>query len=102
MHYMQERCPERVYLIGGLCEIILNGRGQISSACVGLGERIRKKPQVSSLDKNVLFTWCDRVNDMSTWCDRVNDMSTWCEWECDIGLMTCPRGGIGLNHWCYL
>ena len=56
MHYMQERCPERVYLIGGLCVITLNGRGQISSACVGLGERIRKKPQVSSLDKNVLFT----------------------------------------------
>ena len=44
MHYMQERCLERVYLIGGLCVIItLNGRGQISSACVGLGERIRKK-----------------------------------------------------------
>ena len=89
---MQERCPGRVYLVGGLCKIILNGRGQISSACVGLGERIRKNPQVSSLDKNVLFTWCDRVN----------DMSMWCEWECDIGLMTCPRGGIGLNHWCYL
>ena len=35
---------------------ILNGRGQISSACAGLvGERMREKPQVSSLDKNVLF-----------------------------------------------
>ena len=63
---MQERCRGRVYLIGGLCEI-LNGRGRISSACVGLiGERMRKKTQVSSLDNDVLFTWCDRVNDMST------------------------------------
>ena len=74
MHHMQERCPERVYLIGRLCVITLNGRGQISSACVGLVERIRKKPQVSSLDKNVLFLWCDRVNNMSTWCNRVKPL----------------------------
>lgn len=26
-----------------------------------VGERMREKPQVSSLDKNVLFTWCNRV-----------------------------------------
>ena len=26
-----------------------------------VGERMREKPQVSSLDKNVLFTCCDRV-----------------------------------------
>jgi len=31
-----------------------------------VGERMREKPQVSSLDKNVLFTWCDKVNDIST------------------------------------
>ena len=51
MHYTQERCPGRVYLIGRLCKI-LNGRGQISSACAGLvGERMCEKPQVSSLVK---------------------------------------------------
>ena len=51
LHYMQERCTGRVYLIKRLCKI-LNGRGQISSTCVGLvGERMRGKPQVSSLDK---------------------------------------------------
>ena len=32
---------------------------------------MRKKPQVSSLDKNVLFMWCDRVDDTSTLYDRV-------------------------------
>jgi hypothetical protein len=26
-----------------------------------VGERMREKPQVSSLDKNVLFACCDRV-----------------------------------------
>ena len=26
-----------------------------------VGERMREKPQVSSLDKNVLFAYCDRV-----------------------------------------
>ena len=58
---MQERCPGWVYLIKRLCKI-LNGRGQISSACVGLvGERMREKPKVSYLDKNVLFVCCDRV-----------------------------------------
>ena len=68
---MQQRCLGRVYLIGGLCEI-LNGRGRISSACMGLvGERMCENPQVSShvssLDKNVLFTWYDKVNDISTY-----------------------------------
>ena len=48
---MQERSPGRVYLIKRLCKI-LNGRGQISSACVELvGERMREKQKVSSLDK---------------------------------------------------
>ena len=62
LHYMQERCPGRVYLIKRLCKILNNGRGQISSACAGLvGERMREKPQVSSLDKNVLFACCVRV-----------------------------------------
>ena len=43
LHYMQERCPGRVYLIKGLCEM-LNGGGQISSACIGLvGERMREQ-----------------------------------------------------------
>ena len=53
---------ESIHLIKRLCKI-LNGRGQISSACdVELvGERMREKPQVSSLDKNVLFACCDRV-----------------------------------------
>ena len=72
LHYMQERCLGRVYLIKILCKI-LNVRGQISSTFVGLvGERMCKKPHVSSLDKSVLFTWWDSVNDMSTWCDRVS------------------------------
>ena len=35
------------------------------------GVIMHKKPQVSSLDKNVLCMWCDRVNDTSTWYDRV-------------------------------
>ena len=52
---------ENIHLIKRLCKI-LNGRGQISSACVELvGERMREIPQVSSLDKNVLFACCDRV-----------------------------------------
>ena len=55
----------------GVDEFCLYGSCKWMNTQKNAGVTMRKKPQVSSLHKNVLFMWCDRVNDTSTWYDRV-------------------------------